>query len=139
MKEVRTIYAVTKGTEEMKLCARITDHEFLEKMKREGQKNKPVPPEYKEACKVAEEAWEFGCELLHTQMAKLIAEGIPLNGIDENDYDALKKQLKRVFRAKLFGPGGNEQKQTACICNKSGSCPIAKKYNLTKQTKLPLR
>ena len=126
-KFLNEVLAASKALSVMEECARLSDREYLSRLSNEAKQHATYNSEYKDACELAEEAWRFGCKLLHTQMAELITGVLDLHS---DKYKRVLKELKKVTGARLKGPG-LKREIDSCLCSKAAQCPIAQRYNIT--------
>jgi len=71
---------------------------------------------------LAHQAWEHGCELLHTQIAELLKIALPP---EERDRRLLLGSLKALDNSRVFGLGGLGKTVRRCPCEKSAGCRLA--------------
>ncbi|NDY58297.1 hypothetical protein G3N56_16310 [Desulfovibrio sulfodismutans] len=126
------------GLHQIELFSEFTEDTFLgkfhsigasaNKKKRDEQKNSDIGA-------IATEAWEYGCELLHTQLLHLfILTGV----IDHSKEVSAKNKLKKVApSSRIYGPGSKKTIDT-CPCNKEHGCPLLQKIPMRKRLDLPV-
>jgi hypothetical protein len=97
------------------------------KKKRDSERNKEISD-------IAKEAWDYGCELLHTQMLLLFM----LTGkIDPSKEASAKNTLKKIAPpSRIYGSGAHKTIDT-CPCNKEQGCPLLQKISMPKRLDLP--
>lgn len=135
---MQRFFLMITAVKELELCYALNDDDMLEKLlkissranaeRRHG--NKSV-----RAIELALMAWNFGCELLHTQMRLLL---VYAEIVDNDKSNIVSGRLKKVAPAnRIFGPGQKKIIDT-CPCHKEKDCPLVKDLNLTKRFDLPV-
>jgi hypothetical protein len=118
------VVAASKAIFVMEECTRLSNRNYLERLRKEARQHTPYKDNFRKVCEIAEDAWKFGCELLHTQMAKLIMDEI---GIRAGDYPTVCKELLKVTGARARG-AGHRWKELSCPCKKHRECPTTKLF-----------
>lgn len=137
---VKYAFNIGSALSELNLAFRLLDKDTLARLHTIGaraNKTKRDSEEYKDLSSVARAAWDFGCDLLHTQMLYLFV----LNGkvaLSSKGETSVKNKLKKIApHNRVYGPG-TEKIIDACPCDKRDQCPLIKKINPKKRYDLPV-
>lgn len=137
---IKYAFNIGAAMNELNLASQLLDKDTLKKLHTIGARANRTEREsdkYKDLCSVARAAWDFDCDLLHTQMLYLfVANGnVALNSKGET---SVKNKLKEIApHNRVYGPG-TKKIIDACPCDKSDQCPLIKKINPKMRYDLPV-
>ena len=123
---------------ELYLAAGLLDKTTLEKLHyiaHSANTNARHAEKHKDICDDAKAAWNFGCELLHTQMLYLF---ISNDKIGSKDETCVMNKLKKIAPLNRLYGSGVDKAIDSCPCNKQDQCPLVKKINPNKRYNLPV-
>lgn len=132
------VYAVGVALKSMDFCWQATDTKSLERMVSVGSRGMQLgyySAKYSAVTGVAKQAWDHGCQLLHTQMLLLLKTITPL--LKELEESSAKNRLRDSAPPHLVFGSGTKKKLDACPCEKREGCPLVSQYGIAKCIPLP--
>jgi len=135
---IKAVYNISASVKEMDFCWSLNQSKILSKYHSVGARSNKVQRDSKrheKLASIANEAWKFGCELLHTQLLNLF---IITGMAKENDRIGIKNKLNEIaHRDRTFGHGAIKIID-ACPCARQSGCPLILKVEMKKRYSLPV-
>lgn len=135
--DVKIAFTIGSVLKDMEFSVKVSDDTFSKVMHSKHtskQRNLHEQSVFVEESKVAKAAWDYGCELLHTQMLHLLEA---VMGVRQDCLARVKKRLGDIAPAgKKFGPG-NKKSLSGCPCDKGAGCPLKQRYRIHEYIDLP--
>jgi len=137
---IKYAFEIGAALNELNLAFQLLDKDTLKQLHTIGaraNKTERDSEKYKGLCDIAKEAWDFGCDLLHTQMLYLFVSNGKV-ALSSKGETCVKNKLKKIApHNRVYGPG-TEKIIDACPCDKRDQCPLIVKINPKKRYDLPV-